>query len=332
MGDFVQTGGLLGLNDYAAQYGWRDRLPAGLVGMHSFSDDGTQFGGDQLYSMAYSGQWVGVYFNKSKLEALGLDVPSTFDEFLAAVDAAGAAGELPIQAGVLEQWPAGHVWMTFQNAISDPTSVRDFIFGSGDSFVTDSNLEAANTIAELGSTGAFGENFAGVSVDDAVAQFAQGNGVFFIQGTWFSKTLSDAMGDNVGVFPMPRLDEGPAAATASPGYGYSITAQSGHHDLAAEYLDFITGPRSAEILLELGSLPVLPADGIEVDNPLLADILAGWTVLAENDTMLPFLDWAAPPLLADLGAASQELMAGRTSPEDFLARVDSDYQDFIAES
>lgn len=171
-----------------------------------------------------------------------------------------------------------------------------------------------------------------MSVDDAVAQFAQGNGVFFIQGTWFSKTLSDAMGDNVGVFPMPRLDGGPAAATASPGYGYSITAQSGHHDLAAEYLDFITGPRSAEILLELGSLPVLPADGIEVDNPLLADILAGWTVLAENDTMLPFLDWAAPPLLADLGAASQELMAGRTSPEDFLARVDSDYQDFIAES
>jgi raffinose/stachyose/melibiose transport system substrate-binding protein len=331
MGAFVEAGHLLPLDVYAEQSGWRDRVPASFIKPHTFSSDGQKFGGDTLYSFSYAGQWVGVYYNKEKLAALGLDVPTTCDEFIAAIDTALEAGELPVQAGFLEKWPATHVWEPFENAIVDKEWARDFVYGDNDaSFDIPGNIEAATIVQDLAERGAFGSNFNGVSVDDAVNQFTAGNGLFFIQGTWFSKGIYDAMGDNVGMFILPRCDGGDPVATASPGYGYSITARSANPDVAAAYLDYITGERAAQILVENGSLPAITVDD-PGGNPLFSDILAGWRVLSETDGMVPFQDWAAPPLLQNLSVAIQELMDGRITPQEMVDRVQTDYADFYAD-
>ena len=331
MGAMVEAGLLLPLDPYAEQYGWRDRVPASFIKPHTFSSDGQKFGGDTLYSFSYAGQWVGVYYNKEKLAALGLEVPQTCDEFIAAIDAALEAGELPVQAGFLEKWPSTHVWEPFENAVVDKEWARDFVYGDNDaSFDIPENIEVATTLQDLAARGAFGENFNGVSVDDAVNQFTAGNGVFFIQGTWFSKGIYDAMGDNVGIFILPRCDGGDPVATASPGYGYSITAGSDNPDVAAAYLDFITGERAAQILVENGSLPAITVEDPGT-NPLLSDILAGWNVLSETDGMVPFQDWAAPPLLQNLSVAIQELMEGRITPDEMVDRVQADYESFYAD-
>jgi raffinose/stachyose/melibiose transport system substrate-binding protein len=331
MGPMVEAGHLLPLNDYADMYGWFDRVPASFIKPHTFSADGTKFGGDTLFSFSYAGQWVGVYYNKEKLAALGLEVPQTCEEFYSAIDAALEAGELPVQAGFLEKWPSTHVWEPFENAVVDKQWARDFVYGDNDAaFDIPENVEVATRLQDLAQRGAFGDNFNGVSVDDAVNQFTAGNGVFFIQGTWFSKGIYDAMGDNVGMFILPRCDGGDPVATASPGYGYSITARSENPDVAAAYLDFITSDRAAQILVENGSLPAIAVED-PGGNPLFSDILAGWKVLSDTDGMVPFQDWAAPPLLQNLSVAIQELMDGQITPEEMVERVQADYASFYAE-
>lgn len=331
MGAFVEAGHLLRLDTYADQYGWRDRVPASFIKPHTFSADGRKFGGDSLYSFSYAGQWVGVYYNKEKLAGLGLQLPTTCAEFEAAIDAALEAGQLPIQAGFLEKWPSTHVWEPFQNAMVTKEWARDFVYGDNDAtFDIPENTEVARKLQDLAARGAFGADFNGVSVDDAVNQFTAGNGVFFIQGTWFSKGIYDAMGDNVGIFILPRCDGGDPVATASPGYGYSITSRSAHPDVAAAYLDFITSERAAQILVDNGSLPAMAVEDPGT-NPLLSDILAGWSALSEADGMVPFQDWAAPPLLESLSVAIQEVMAGRITPEDMVSRVQADYAAFYAD-
>jgi raffinose/stachyose/melibiose transport system substrate-binding protein len=330
MGAFIEAGHLLPLDAYADQYGWRERVPASFIKPHTFSADGKKFGGDSLFSYSYAGQWVGVYYNKEKLAALGLEVPKTCEEFVAAIETALAAGELPVQAGFLEKWPSTHVWEPFQNAVVDKQWARDFVYGDNNAtFDIPENVRVAAQLQDLASRGAFGENFNGVSVDDAVNQFTAGNGVFFIQGTWFSKGIHDAMGDNVGMFILPRCGGGDPVATASPGYGYSITSRSKNPDVAAAYLDFITSERAAQILVENGSLPAMAVEDPGT-NPLFSDILAGWKALSEADGMVPFQDWAAPPLLQNLSVAIQEVMDGQITPEEMVARVQADYADFYA--
>ena len=59
---------------------------------------------------------MGVYYNVDKLTALGLEVPTTFAEFEAALAAAKEAGELPIKLGNQAGWPATHALGIAQGA------------------------------------------------------------------------------------------------------------------------------------------------------------------------------------------------------------------------
>ncbi len=70
------------------------------------------FGDGPLWGIAESADFVGVYYNVDKLATLGIEVPTTFAEFEAALAAASEAGELPIklgnQAGLAGHARAGH--------------------------------------------------------------------------------------------------------------------------------------------------------------------------------------------------------------------------------
>ena len=63
-----------------------------------------------LYGLPMIGEVVGVYYNKAKLRELGLELPTTFEEFEAALATAKAGGETPIQFGNLDKWPGIHAY------------------------------------------------------------------------------------------------------------------------------------------------------------------------------------------------------------------------------
>jgi len=108
MGQFVATGLLRPLDDYAAAYGWNDRYSPTVLQYSTYSEDATIFGEGNLYGLPQVGEVVGVWYSKDKLEGLGLEVPTTTDDFEAALVAATDSGDVPIQFGNLEGWPGIH--------------------------------------------------------------------------------------------------------------------------------------------------------------------------------------------------------------------------------
>src|SRR6185436_3775164 len=108
MGPLVKAGLLLNLNKHAGQYGWNTRYSSGILKMNKFTSDGNSFGIGNLYGLPMTGEVVGVYYNKANLKKLGLKVPTTFQQFTAAVGKAQAAGQTPIQFGNLDKWPGIH--------------------------------------------------------------------------------------------------------------------------------------------------------------------------------------------------------------------------------
>lgn len=325
MGQYVGAGLLTPLDDYAESYGWFDRFPASVRALASYSDDGAVYGEGQLYGLPQMGEIVGLFYNTSKLDELGLEPPTTTDEFVAALGAASEAGEVPIQFGNSEGWPGIHQYGFVQNQFVDAETVRDLGFGRpGSSWTSDDNLSAAETIVSWADAGYFTDGYNGIDYDTAWQNFAQGDGVFFVGGTWLVADLADAMGADVGFALTPAGASGQHLVTGGISIPWAIPANSKNQDAAAAYIDFITNSDAMTVITETGNLPVVDADAQQVDG-LQAQVFAAWAQAGEEDLIVPYLDYATETFYDTITAAVQDLLAGQRSPQDFLEHLESEY-------
>src|SRR4029450_1923964 len=81
-GELVKAGLILPLTKYADAYGWDESYTPETLQQFEWSDDGQTFGEGTLWGVAQTGQSVGVFANKKKLAAAGIDPASlkTFDD------------------------------------------------------------------------------------------------------------------------------------------------------------------------------------------------------------------------------------------------------------
>ena len=85
LGPLVAAGLLTPLDDYAETFGWVDRFGESVLSQQRFSDDGKTYGTGSLWMLSPAATFVGLYVNKDVLDQLGLEVPTTFDEFEASL-------------------------------------------------------------------------------------------------------------------------------------------------------------------------------------------------------------------------------------------------------
>ncbi len=329
MGAFVAAGQLRALDDYAEEYGWFDRYSPSVLQYSTYSEDAKIFGDGNLYGLPQVGEVVGIFYSKSKLESLGLEVPADWAAFNEALVAAKAAGETPMQLGNIEQWPAGHVFGPLQGNYVAADTITDLGLGNpGASWTTPENVQAAEALQGWVDDGYFNDGVNGTDYDAAWQALSKGDGVFLIGGSWLAADLEDAMGDDVGFF-VPATEDGTSATTGGTGLPFTITSAAENTDVAAAYIDFITSDEAMDIIAETGNLPVnrtaelAPADGVQ------ADVFAAFGEVTENGSLLPYLDYATPTFGDTIGQALQGLLGGELTPQAFTEQLEADYSKFI---
>jgi raffinose/stachyose/melibiose transport system substrate-binding protein len=333
MGALVSGGLIEPLDAYAEQYGWLERIPSGVLLLNSFQPDGSAFGSGNLYGVSMTAEIVGIFYNKAKLAELGLGIPGTIDELAAAARAAHEQDGVGIAFGTLEKNPAMHLYTTFQNAYINPQDMINWVFISepGLSFDQPGTLEAAELMQELSLEGVFTPDFLAVGRDDAAEQFANGTGLFLMgHGSWKVGELGGKMGDNVGFMLAPRetVDE-TRAATGSGGIAFSISSQSEHKDVAADLLDFMTSAHAGSLFAANGDLPAMAADQAPPPG-VFGDAATAWDEVRAANSVVPFEDWTTPTMLETMRNNAQELMAGRITPAELVARIQADYVEFTS--
>jgi raffinose/stachyose/melibiose transport system substrate-binding protein len=332
MGQLVKSGLLLPLDNYAQAYGWTDRVSDNVMAVSRWSPDGKQFGTGNLYGFTTMGEIIGVYFNKQKLEDLGLTVPTTLAEFENDLQVAKDAGEIPIQFGNNDAFAGIHEYAVIQDQLAAKQTLTDFIFGTQGSalrFDTPENIQAAQTLQDWATKGYFTPGFGGAGYQTVVNDFAKGNGVFNITGNWI---VGDLGADNTdyGFFLMPPVNQGdPPVSTGGAGFPLSIAAGTDHADTAAAYLDWMTSDHASELLVPTGQLPLSETETASVQSgTVLADVVAAAQQISQSNGVVPYEDWATPTFYDTLTAGIQELMVSRISPEEFAAKVQADYEEF----
>src|SRR5680860_64194 len=332
MGEFVKAGQLRPLDAYSEAYGWEARYPKSVRQYSSYSPDGKTFGEGNLYGLPQVGETVGIFYNKKKLAAAALQAPTTWSELQSSLATLKGKGEVPLMLGNLEKWPAIHVFGTVQGRTTPPETIKSLAFGrSGATWKSPENLKAAQTLVEWVDKGYFNKGVNGQDYDPAWQGFTKGTGVYLIAGTWLQADLEKAMGADVGFMLPPGSAAGDKpVATGGTGLPFAVTSKSKHPDAAAAYINFITSEDAMAVLAKTGNLPIADTSAQVVTGTLQKEVFSSFGKIVEQDGLVPYLDYATPTMYDTIGAALQDLLAKKATPDQFLDRLEKDYAAFVS--
>jgi raffinose/stachyose/melibiose transport system substrate-binding protein len=321
---------IIPLDGLAKAYGWDTMFgsPSALNPLR-WSSDGEHWGTGRLWGIAQKAEVVGAFYNKATLAKLGLQVPTTFDQFQASLAKAKAAGIPPIMVGNLDRWPMGHVFMVLQAHFDNPSAIADWTYGRpGATFDDAGTKKAAAVLEQWGAKGYFEDGWNGVSQTAAAARFGKGEGLYFITGPWENQTFAGPLKDGVGFFTLPSdSGTGDAPTTGALSLPYHISARSKNKAVAAAFLNFIANPHAAAVVIENGDLPAASPKGASIDpNSSLASISKAWVDKSKAGILTPYLDWATPTMGDTLFGGLQQLSQGRETPAQFTAAVQSNWE------
>ncbi|MDR1824911.1 MAG: extracellular solute-binding protein [Bifidobacteriaceae bacterium] len=329
LGALAKGGLVVNLDPYAEAYGWDEFMPTTIKRQVTFTTDGKTMGAGSLWAAPSARvQNIGIYYNKTLLASLGVEVPTTLAEFEAVCEAAKAAGITPVTYGETDK-PIATLF-ALQDILGDKDAISDFIYGSPDVKVADTGLgEAAARMLEWSDKGWFTENYQGLSSGDANAKFLEGESLF----SFFYSGLvpgDQANRDEFGYLQLTQ-DSGLMVATGAPADNLAIGAKSQHKDAAALLLDFLMSEEAAQITVDFGYMPSLHEANVPQDDALIVQEVEAAQVTEADNGYVPYLDWTTPTMWDTVSTQIQLVLARQATPDEMVAAVQADFDAFLAE-
>lgn len=316
--DLSAAGLVVDLTGYEESFDWDVKFPKSALDMLRVDDTGKILGTGSLIAVPGGLSLVGLYYNKSLMEQAGISAPPTsVDELTADLEKAKAAGITGLSLGGLD-YGSLHAWAGLMNSMTPTADWRDWIDGkAGATIVTPDAIAATTVFAEWAQKGYFPESANGTTEADSAVAFANGDGLFLVDGNWDAAAIGETMGDNVGFTVFPPNSESNKAVGTGFSVSYMISSKSENQAAAAAFLDFLSSPEAAVIESNGGFLPpnakaAPPATGIQ------ADLKSANETVVADDGLTPFPDFAAPAMLDSLTAGLQQVATGRMEPTAFL--------------
>jgi raffinose/stachyose/melibiose transport system substrate-binding protein len=268
---FARAGHLIDLTDHGAEAGWLEKYPADLLAFANQAEPGRIFGVPPEQAT------VGVYYNSAIFEELGLEVPSTFEEFEAILAALKAAGITPIATGGGDAWPLAHVWEQLIHTIVpfEHLTALEVELDPEARYDIPEMIAAAAKVKEWSDKGYFNEGMLGTGYLDANSLFITGQAAMNIGGTWAQPEFASQPEFEARFFPMPRID--PAlewhAGGKAPSDLMVVTSYAEHRDAALAFLDHMLSAETARLLWDAGKFVTYQFDETPpAVNRLQADI------------------------------------------------------------
>lgn len=311
------------LTEYYYEFGWDNVIPPEVASQTS--SDG------KLWAVGDEVETTMMFYNRDIFADLDLEIPETMQELHDLTERLIEEGyDTPIGLGGADRWPISHWQSMAFGRFAGPAGIDRVMFGDG-RWDSDEFVDASAFLQDLAERGYFGSNPNAVGYAEVMDAFWAGDIPMTYTGPWVIGDALRALGDEIekfGVFMLPPLGPGQSIhPTESIGSGWYISAASEDPDLAAEMIDYVFFRRESRVRL-LGSgetIPVGPIEAIlpDVELPVLREqMLEAVDRYRANGTVPAFLDTIQPARTTEaVYNGLQALIAGRLSPEDFVADI-----------
>jgi ABC-type glycerol-3-phosphate transport system substrate-binding protein len=177
-----------------------------------------------------------IFYNKAIFEEVGVEVPTTYAEFVEVSQAIKDAGHTPILMCGAEPWCGSFPMVALFSADvfgDDPDWMKKRKAGEV-SFSDPEVVAAFQKFQDLVDAGLIDEGGLGTDFATANQAFYDGEAAMYLQGSWFIGYMTPEVSDNTGVFLLPQ-DDGDIYVPIYVGGGVRVSALSEHPEEAMEF-------------------------------------------------------------------------------------------------
>lgn len=295
------------------------------AGMALCSTDG------KVYGIPSYGWFSGIWCNKAILDECGVEIPKTFDEFVATCEAINAKGYTAYGFGLADDSTAvsslmGYMQNSFYtNNNENPDGIDfDTQFAMGEKTLSGNCDDCVNKWYTLIEKGLIAPESLGISCQEMLNSFKNGEVAFLHGGPWQYTEIKEA---GVDFLMLPQLSEtgedpyvlgGPAAC-------FSINVNTKNHDGAEAALEALA---SVEVQTAFAAANVGGTsyrNGVETEMPEeyepVKDILNKGNIAFPSDRWS--VNMPSQSLIDEIAAQLQGVISGDIGTEEFLQALDA---------
>ncbi len=326
-GLLASQGLLTDITDVAEERGWDQQLSESLQTTARYDERGVM-GSGAWYGVPNYGEFVMVYYNEDLFAQHGIEVPTTYDDLVAAMDAFVAAGVTPLAMSGAE-YPAGQLFYELALTQADRQFVNDYqVYENEVDFGGPELTYGAETFDEWVKAGYVSGESASLTAEDMGVSFIAGEYPMVYSGSWWYGRFVDEIADTFqwGAFTFPESELHPG----SSGNIWVVPTGSDNKELAYEFIDITMRPEIQALLGNNGGVPVA-ADPADITDPKSQELITLFNEVNEADGLAFYPDWPVAGYYDVLVAGLQQLINQSASPADVLEELQAPYEAGVAE-
>lgn len=274
----------------------------------------------KTYAIPFTGFFEGLMVNKKIFADNGIELPTDWEKFKAAVSALKAKGIIPL-SGPFDQshYLIEHFVLAAAGAEGQAKGLKDGV---------DPNWEKGlAAMKEVYDLGAFPEDAATIDLGMAANYYSEGLAGMILEGSWAIGGFSDEVKANTTVLPFPAIPGG--AGTGKDvvgGFGTGFYMSKAAYDDAAKkdatiaLLKYLTSPEVIKnIATANGGTPA--AAGVQPEG-LPQAVLDGFAMVSEATSVnSPIDSKVTPETFNTIRANIQPVVTGKKTPAEALAEA-----------
>ncbi|WP_308797981.1 ABC transporter substrate-binding protein [Agromyces silvae] len=286
--------------------GLDDIAPSVIAGAKGKADGKT-------YAVPLATQTLQMFYNTAIFDEHGLEVPTTWDEFIDVQETLLAAGVTPIALGAKDDW----ILPIFADIVGSARyGGADFEAKvlSGETDFTDPDYVASlGLITDLQKY--LTPDVVGVSYTDSQIQFTSGQAAQFPGGSFEIATFRNQAPDlEFASYQVPLPEGAVLDAPVSPAYAdgnFAINAKSKHKEESLKLLNWLATPEFGQLVAdELNQFSAIP--GVEYEDAVMKEAWANAEAGQAPYLLLVDFRYGEPLGTAVLGAEVQKMFLGQT--------------------
>ncbi|WP_120493715.1 ABC transporter substrate-binding protein [Microbacterium phyllosphaerae] len=284
----------------------------------------------EVNGLGYVNNANGVIYNQDIFEEQGLEVPETWDEFIAVCDALEAAGITPFYGTLADSWTGMPSWNAL-GAYASQDGFFDDMRAEGEDVGADSAVSFEKDFPEVMEQQAqlfsyMQEGYRGRTYDDGNAAFARGESAMLLQGIWALNPVKAINPDiNAAIFPYPASDD-PDDRLLVSGVDVVVTMakDTPHREEALRFIEYLFDVGVIEEFA--ASQNMIPSvEGAELsDDPALQSVKPFF----DEGRITGFIDHQVPPSIPLVAIVQQFLFDGDADAA--LSTLDSEWRKVAA--
>ena len=315
----ASQGLLTDLGDVAKQRGW-DKVLSDASNQLSRYDEKGIYGNGPLIGVANYGEFVSVFYNENMFKEAGVEVPKTLEDMEKVMDVFVKKGITPI-AEAANDYPAQHLMYLFALSKADAKWVNDFqaIRAPLDSAPF---VYAGQKLQEWVKKGYISKDSTGLKAPDMANLFETGKSPMVVTGTWYGAQFGAIKNFKASQFLFP----GNVISPASTGNIWVVPKNAKNKDLAYDFIDITLSKDNQALFGNSGGLPIA-ADPAMVTDPVGKIEVELFNKLVEQNGLGFYPDWPVPGYYDVMLKATQAVIGGSVTPEEFAERLKEPYDE-----